>query len=266
MLQAMPGIEAETAYAVGREDMLILKGAAEVANWSPEAALALSPQAQRLLELVSHDDPLFRDALAEAVMLSQTELELRTGGEDMEAGEMMNAMQENMRVTRGGASSESIARFAAERLRGEARIAAFSLGGWDTHSRQDRALPRALAELQQAVVSLKEGLGPTWAKTAVLAMTEFGRTVRVNGTNGTDHGTAGAMLVAGGAIRGGRVHGDWPGLAEADLYQRRDLMPTRDVRAHAGWVMRHLFGLDRAMIEGTVFPGVELGNDPGLIL
>lgn len=266
MLQAMPGIEAETTYAVGREDMLILKGEAAVANWSPEAALALSPQAHRLLELVTHDDPLFRDALIEAVELSRTDLAMMTGGEDLEPGEMMNAMQENMRVTRGGASSESIARFAAERLRGDARIAAFSLGGWDTHAQQDRMLPRALAELQQAVVSLKAGLGPTWQKTAVLAMTEFGRTARLNGTEGTDHGTAGAMLMAGGALRGGRVVGDWPGLAEADLYARRDLLPTRDVRAHAGWVMRHLFGIDGAMIEGTIFPGLEMGGDPGLVL
>lgn len=113
---------------------------------------------------------------------------------------------------------------------------------------------------------MRDELGDVWGKTAVLAMTEFGRTARLNGSRGTDHGTAGAMLLAGGAICGGQVLGDWPGLAEANLYQRRDLMPTRDVRAIAGWAMRGLFGLDRAHVEGTIFPGLELGADPKLIL
>ena len=74
------------------------------------------------------------------------------------------------------------------------------------------------------------------------------------------------MLIAGGALRGGRVHGDWPGLSEAELYQRRDLMPTRDVRAHAAWIMRGLFGLSKADLEGAVFPGLEMGGDSGLVL
>jgi uncharacterized protein (DUF1501 family) len=97
-------------------------------------------------------------------------------------------------------------------------------------------------------------------------MTEFGRTVRENGSRGTDHGTGGAMLMAGGAIRGGRVFGDWPGLGERDLYEGRDLMPTADVRAYAGWAMRGLFGLPAATLEGAVFPGLDLPGDPGLLL
>ena len=97
-------------------------------------------------------------------------------------------------------------------------------------------------------------------------MTEFGRTVRANGTGGTDHGTGGAMLLAGGAVRGGRVFGDWPGLGESALYQGRDLLPTRDVRAYAAWTMRGLFGLDRGLLEATVFPGLDMGEDPGVLL
>ncbi|WP_420556714.1 DUF1501 domain-containing protein [Roseovarius sp.] len=266
MLQAMPGVTSETAYAVGREDMLLLTGDAPVANWSPEAALALSPQAQRLLERVMHDDPLFRDSIDEAIALSRAEVMEMTGGEDLDAGAMMNAMQDNMQPTREADRVGSIVRFAAERLRQESRIAAFSLNGFDTHARQDRTLPRALDPLQEAVLTLRQELGDVWDKTAVLAMTEFGRTARWNGSGGTDHGTAGAMLLAGGAVRGGRVLADWPGLSEADLYQRRDLMPTRDVRAFAGWAMRDLFGMDRGVIERTIFPGLELGSDPKLTL
>ncbi|MFN3209407.1 MAG: DUF1501 domain-containing protein [Roseovarius sp.] len=266
MLQTMPGITAQTAYAVGREDMLLLSGEAEVANWSPEAGLALSPQAQRLLEMVMHDDPLFRDSIDEAIALSEMGMLDLEDGKTLDAGEMMNTMQKTMRPTRARDRVSSVARFAAERLRGDSRIAAFSLNGFDTHAAQDRTLPNALGPLQEAVLTLREELGEVWGKTAVLAMTEFGRTARINGSGGTDHGTAGAMLVAGGAVRGGRVWGDWPGLAEADLYQQRDLMPTRDVRAYAGWAMRGLIGVETSQVESTIFPGLELGADPRLLL
>ena len=97
-------------------------------------------------------------------------------------------------------------------------------------------------------------------------MTEVGRTARLNGTSGTDHGTGGAMIMAGGAIRGGRVYGDWPGLDEASLFERRDLMPTQDVRAPAAWILRGMAGLDQATLERVVFPGLQMGGDPGLLL
>ncbi|MEM8776272.1 MAG: DUF1501 domain-containing protein [Pseudomonadota bacterium] len=266
LLQSMPGMHAQAAYAVGRSDMLLLKGAAAVANWSPDAALNLSPQAHRLLELVMHEDPLFRDAMLEATELSLDEASSRNSAPVMDEDDMMQAMRANNRRQRNGASAENIARFAAGKLRDEARIAAFSLNGFDTHDRQAQALPNALDRLQSAILMLQSELGPIWGKTAILAMTEFGRTARYNGTGGTDHGTAGVMLMAGGALRGGRVLGDWPGLSEADLYQRRDLMPTRDVRAYAGWAMRDLFGTDANFIERILFPGVDLGTDPKLLL
>ena len=266
LLQTVPGIETETAYAIGRSDMLLTRGAAPVANWSPDAALVLSPQAELLLELVMHGDPLFRDATSEAIALSAGELQLMTGGEALEEGEMLNAMRENMTRARGSERPESIARFAAARLREETRIASFSLNGFDTHARQGRGLGQALDRLQNVILTLRDGLGPVWQKTAVVAMTEFGRMARINGTGGTDHGTGGAMLLAGGAVRGGRVVADWPGLDEADLYDRRDLMPTRDLRAHAAWMMRGLFGIDGSVLEGAVFPGLDMGDDPGLLL
>jgi uncharacterized protein (DUF1501 family) len=98
-----------------------------------------------------------------------------------------------------------IAGFVAERLRDTARIAAFSLTGWDKHKGQARAIRRPLGALQAAILRLRDGLGPqVWGKTAVLALTEFGRTVRENGSAGTDHGTGGAVLIAGGAVRGAR--------------------------------------------------------------
>ncbi len=263
LLQVAPGVTAETAYAVGQERMLILTGAAAAGSWSPRTRLRLTPQAERLLALVHHDDPLFREASARAIAIAAET-------SDPEAREATREMLEGNEMMEGvglGGSHVQLAEFAASRLRGESRIASFSLNGWDTHNNQSAGLGQALSRLSDTILTLRAGVGPeVWGKTAVVCMTEFGRTARQNGTRGTDHGTGGAMILAGGAVRGGQVHGDWPGLAEADLYARRDLMPTRDVRAHAGWLMRGLFGTAAADIERAVFPGVELGTDPGLLL
>ena len=266
LLQTVPGIEAETAYAIGQGGMPLLAGPAPVASWSPEADLVMSPQALRLAELVMHDDPAFRAAFDQALLLADSDgdpVAMEGDGDDM-----MAAMAKDARAGRNrGQAHRRVADFAAERLRGDTRIAAFSLTGWDTHNAQGRNLSRALDRLAETITTLKTGMGDAvWGKTTVVALTEFGRTARLNGTAGTDHGTGGAMVLAGGALNGGRVWSDWPGLAEADLYDRRDLMPTRDVRAYAAWAMRASFGLGRDVLEDNVFPGVALGDDPRLLL
>jgi uncharacterized protein (DUF1501 family) len=252
LLQVVPGLSAETAFAVGLQEMRILRGPAPAREWAPETGLTLSPQARLLLDHVYHDDPLFRAAMTEALTLSD--------GAMMETDETRakgNKLREVQRLTD----------FVIGRLQEETRIASFSLMGWDTHKAQAKNLGGSLARLEHVIVRLKAGLGPDiWGKTTILAMTEFGRTVAENGSGGTDHGTGGTMLVAGGAIRGGRVFGRWPGLAEADLFERRDLMPTSDVRAWAAHAMQGLFGLNRSVFETKVFPGLEMGADPGLIL
>ena len=254
LLQSQTGLTSETAYAVGREALPLLAGPAAVRNWAPETTLLLSPQARLLFERVYHDDPLFQQAALEAMELA-------------DAGDLNAAPA---RKVKGGVKVDDVERlvdYAAGRLRQDTRIAAFSLSGWDTHRGQAAGLSKALARLQHAILRLQAGLGPEiWGKTMLLAMTEFGRTARENGTAGTDHGTGGAMLMAGGALRGGKVYGQWPGLAEADLYARRDLMPTSDVRDWAAQALRGLYGLDRAVLEGSVFPGLQMAADPGLLL
>ncbi|MEL6464228.1 MAG: DUF1501 domain-containing protein [Pseudomonadota bacterium] len=248
MLQVLPQASGQAAYAVGRNTMRVLQGAADVANWAPDAKLSLSPQTLTLLELVTEADPALHAALSEARILSQIEQAKRKDGQRTSA-------------------HVDIASFAAQRLSEETRIAAFSLNGWDTHRAQPQSIGRALTQLSETLLTLQGTMaGGVWAKTAVIAMTEFGRTVRQNGAGGTDHGTGGLMIAAGGAIKGGRVFGNWPGLGQGDLYEDRDLMPTRDVRAYAAWVMRALTGLDRHKLENAVFPGLDMGRDPGLIL
>lgn len=271
LLQSVPGTEAQTGFAIGRGDLRVLAGAAPVANWAPDTALTMDPQSFDLAERIMHDDPLFRDALYEAAELSGNDLTMLMeggpaadegagfGGTD--AGAMLSQMQEQMRGARAGTGHVELAAFAASRLTGASRIAAFSLGGWDTHAHQARRIAAPMTRLADCIATLKDGLGPVWGKTCVLAMTEFGRTVRLNGSGGTDHGTGGAMVLAGGALRGGQVWADWPGLEGSDLYARRDLMPTRDVRAIAAWAMRGLFGVDRSLLETAVFPGLDMGRD-----
>ncbi|AUC53343.1 MAG: DUF1501 domain-containing protein [Sagittula sp.] len=261
----LPGAVAETAYAVGNDPLAILNGPAPMTRWTPDADLALSPQAIRLAELVMRDDPMMSAALAEAFALAGSDGDGVAFDGDAEA--MMGGMVEDMKAARNSDAVARMAEFAGKKLRNDAAIATFSINGWDTHARQDKLLEAALEQLSTAVLTLKEHMGAaTWGKTVVAAVTEFGRTARLNGNAGTDHGTAGAMLLAGGALRGGKVHGDWPGLAEADLYARRDLMPTRDLRAHLGWLIRGLYGTGITDVERTIFPGLDMGADPGLLL
>ena len=254
LLQAVPGLRAETAYAVGGEAVPLLAGVAASRSWTPETALEMSSQNRLLLEAIYHDDPLFRDASTEA-------MDLAVGMTDGMAAEPAKG-NDPARL----ADIDTLVDFAASRLVEDTRIAAFSQNGWDTHRGQAQGIGRSLTRLERTILRLKEKLGPVWGTTTVLAMTEFGRTMRENGTKGTDHGTGGLMLMAGGAVRGGKVYGRWPGLAEADLYDQRDLMPTGDVRAYAAWAMAGAYGMTPSVLQGAVFPGLDLGENPKFML
>jgi uncharacterized protein (DUF1501 family) len=146
-----------------------------------------------------------------------------------------------------------------------ARVAVIEIGGWDTHSGQAGRLNTQLKQLDLTIAALRDGLGPVWSDTVVVAATEFGRTAAPNGTGGTDHGTGGVALVAGGAVKGGRVVADWPGLAPGQLYDGRDLRPTADLRAlFAGLAAEH-FHLDAAQVARTVFAGETVKPMTGLV-
>lgn len=264
VLQHLPGSSAQTAYAVGQDPLSVLAGAAQIQRWSPETDLALSPQAIELARLIMADDPPFASALAQA-------LEISDGDGDAVAmmgspDEMMAISTNNVKKGEKSSTEMRVAQFIGRQMREDTRIAAFSLNGWDTHQTQDALLPKALGRLSDAILTLQAAMsGPVWNKTTVVAVTEFGRTARLNGSRGTDHGTGGLMVLAGGALRGGRVLGDWPGLDEAQLYERRDLMPTRDVRSVLGQLLHSQFGLSASALETTIFPGMEMGSDMALL-
>ena len=140
------------------------------------------------------------------------------------------------------------------------RVGALALDGWDTHFNEGIAQGRVsqlLGALDEALAATKSNMGPAWRETVVALATEFGRTARINGTSGTDHGTATVALLVGGALKGGRVIADWPGLKPADLYQNRDLKPTTDLRAVLKGVLRDHLRADEKALAQTVFPGSE---------
>ncbi|TCL08840.1 uncharacterized protein (DUF1501 family) [Shimia isoporae] len=263
-ISAMGGMGVQTAYAIGADPMLLSRGPAEMTSWSPDVDFVLSEQGISLMQQTMRGDPEMAHAMGTALGLAS----FGGMGANAEIGDMEEAMDAMMDTSGKGAGKAHlrVASFAAEQLRADARIACFSLGGWDTHAGQSRALRRPLGQLVDTLLTLKGGMGAAaWQRTTVVAMTEFGRTAAENGTRGTDHGTGGAMVLAGGALRGAAVLGKWPGLDEADLYKRRDLRPTQDVRRWAAWALRSSFGLERSLLETQVFPGLDMGDDPKLL-
>lgn len=224
-----------TGLSVGAQTPLVLRGAAPVSSWAPGREVEGDDRVtQQLMDLYA-DDPLL--------------------GTNLARGLETNAMAEGGRIRRNdvAALGQAIARL----MTGEqgADVVAVSVDGWDTHARQGPQMTQRLAGLDGLIGGLKDGLGQDWARTAMILATEFGRTARANGTNGTDHGTASSLLLMGGAIRSGGLIGDWPTLADNRLYEGRDLAPTLDVRSVFKGVLRDHLGVDRAALDAQVFPG-----------
>ncbi len=239
---------ASGGLAIGTATPIILRGAAPVVGWAPEVIpTADEDLARRVLELYTHTDPMLAKAMRQGLDTDR-----------LAAGDVKD------RVNRGGPGSpagmEQAAQGAAKLLAAAdgPRIAALVFDGWDTHAGEGGAtgrLMQLLGGLDLAFAAFEKGLGPAWHDTAVVAITEFGRTVHVNGTNGTDHGTGTVAFLAGGAVNGGRVIADWPGLREAQLYEARDLRPTTDLRAVLKGILADQFGLSAAVLGRAVFPG-----------
>ena len=235
-----------SGLAVGPTTPLVLRGAAPTVGWAPVALpQADDDTAMRLVELYSHRDPALGTALSQGLQLEKASL-----GDDMKpkpgAGGPVAAMRQ-------------VARGAAKLMAADdgPRIAALAFDGWDTHANEGGPIGRLallLSGLDGALAEFQSGLGERWRDTAIVVATEFGRTARINGTDGTDHGTGTIALLAGGAVKGGRVISDWPSLKPASLYQGRDLLPTTDLRAVIKGVLHDQFGLAERVLAESVFP------------
>jgi uncharacterized protein (DUF1501 family) len=229
----------ETALSVGTSLPLLLRGPAKVGSWLPPSFQQPAPDLYLRIAALHGHDPVTGPAIAEG-------LKERGFTEAVLAG-----------------TEEPPNKFAFSALAGTAgrllaapngpRLAALEIGGWDTHTAQTNRLGGVLRELDGGLAALRTGLGDTWRLTTVLVMTEFGRTVRVNGTKGTDHGTGTVAFVLGGAVKGGRVAANWPGLAPSKLFENRDLQPTADLRSVAKGLLAQHVGLDAPALA-TVFP------------
>jgi uncharacterized protein (DUF1501 family) len=246
-LATLPRSRADAAVAVSQNVPLILRGEAPVISKSPQVTPDMDEDLLgRLQDLYSKDD-WFSARLSEAL---QTE-KLADGAGNPAAANMMGAKAPD-RIT-------PVARMAATLMRsdGGPQVAVFEATGWDTHANQGGArgaLAQRLGGLDKALRALSDELGPVWTRTAVLIVTEFGRTAAVNGTRGTDHGTAGCAFLAGGAVRGGRVITDWPGLSRAALLDGRDLRPTLDLRSVFKAVLSDHLHINAGSLDARVFP------------
>ncbi|MBR0666630.1 DUF1501 domain-containing protein [Roseomonas hellenica] len=252
-LAALPEDGATHAgLALGTEIPLLMRGPARVGNYAPP--VTARPEADLLARIAALNDadPLLGPAMRDG--LTQRDFNARTLGETGRAGRTPNP-------------TAVLARAAGRLLAAPdgPRVAALDMGGWDTHVAQGQRLPGTLGQLDEALDGLREALGAAWARTAVLVMTEFGRTAAMNGSGGTDHGTGGVAFVLGGAIAGGRVIADWPGLAEGQLLERRDLAPTADLRGVAKALLRGHLGLPEQAVMAA-FPGSAGVSEPAGLL
>ena len=246
---AMPQrrVAAGDAMAVGLTVPLLLRGPATVGNWAPQSFGRPPPDLYARIAALHAPDPATGPAIAEGLRERGFSAEALAGDAPLPGNER-----------NGFAALCTAAGQMLHRPDGP-RIAAIDIGGWDTHAGQDQRLVPPLRQLDQGLVALKAALGDDWKRTAVLVMTEFGRTARINGTGGTDHGTATVAFVLGGAVAGGRVMADWPGLGAGNLFEDRDLAPTTDLRALAkGLLVGHL-GLPQSAMSG-VFPDSAMAS------
>jgi uncharacterized protein (DUF1501 family) len=278
-IQAMGPAGSVQAMSVGGQAPLILRGPIQAASWSPGGYHDRDSRLPGILADLYADDPLLGPALASGL---QTEAMAKIATEA--SAPMTEAAQADPMVAAAGqptangapqtvAGYQKAGEVAARSLGvtlahfmtepGGPQIAAVSLDGFDTHANQgaaDGQLANHLAYLDAAVDGLSSGLGLEWRNTLVLVATEFGRTARINGTKGTDHGTGSTALVLGGGLKPGGIVGDWPTLQEARLFENRDTYPALDMRALFKGALAEQLGIDRRALDAKVFPdsgGVE---------
>jgi uncharacterized protein (DUF1501 family) len=272
------------AISVGAQAPLILRGKIQAASWSPGGYKDRDSRLPGILADLYAHDPLLGPALASGL---QTEAMAKVAASAM-ASEAAMAPASTTMTTSGGAAASSpavaaapagdaqqarqaqVGRQAAVAARtlgttlanfmiepNGPQVAAISIDGFDTHANQGAAegqLANRLAYLDAVIDGLQTGLGPEWSNTVVIAATEFGRTAHINGTRGTDHGTASTALIAGGNLKPGGIVGDWPTLAPAKLFEARDTAPTLDMRGLFKGVLAEQLGVDRRALDTTVFP------------
>jgi uncharacterized protein (DUF1501 family) len=249
--------------AMGAVVPLVMRGKAPVMSWIPKAnSLELRESTvARLMDLYGQSDPKLARAFSQGMDIDRVD---RASGAMVAARAPVGALP----PAPGGGLPPTVrpfrdfvetAEMAAKFLVAAdgPRIGTLSYNGWDTHANEGAAqgqLANRLAGLDAAIRAFADGMGAAWKDTVVIVVTEFGRTAAVNGSDGTDHGTATAALLIGGAVRGGRVLANWPGLAPQNLFEARDLQPTCDLRTVLKGVLHDHLGVPSGVLATAVFP------------
>ena len=243
------------AFAVGPLTPLVVRGPAPVLSWVPQRLPPVSDDTtMRLLDLYRHTDPALARVLEDRIDLATLTPDRGTGdkGPVIQTGGI-NQVRAYFADAAGAAAT-----FLANP--DGPRIGALALDGWDTHNNEGAVngrLSQLLGALDAALAAIETNMGNAWNETVVTLITEFGRTARINGTEGTDHGTATVALLVGGALKGGRVIADWPGVKESNLFENRDLKATADLRAVLKGLLQDHLRIDERALANAVFPGSE---------
>ena len=273
---ALGRIRKVNALSVGPTTPLVLRGKAAFESWSPGKVVDGSARLPTLLQDLYKSDAVLGPALARGLATEAMAQEAMTNVARMTPAQAAVMPAATPAMTGSAAPADTAgavrayqqqgqdaARKLGETLAGFMRepggpqIAALSLDGFDTHANEGAAqgqLAARLSYLDAVLDGVHQGLGPDWKDTVVVVATEFGRTARVNGTGGTDHGTASTALLLGGALKPGGIVGDWPTLRSASLFENRDLAPTLDMRGLFKGVLGDHLGVERAALDTSIFP------------
>jgi uncharacterized protein (DUF1501 family) len=219
---------------------LILCGEQPVLGWTPTNSNRWANFDNQLLGLYRDADPAFHSHLSAALKASR--IASQETGQSFPAGTPTGLQTAFRGAGRLLAAEEG------------PRIAALNVSGWDTHVSQLPTITNLLAGLDTALDDFRIAMGSAWSNTVVVCVTEFGRTARINGTSGTDHGLGTVAFLAGGAVAGGKVHADWPGLAPSQLIQGRDLRATIDTRSLFKGILADHLGVARTLLDNQIFP------------
>jgi uncharacterized protein (DUF1501 family) len=252
------GANGRRTFAVGPVTPLVVRGPAPVLSWVPPRLPPVSDDTTtRLLDLYRHTDPELARVLEDRIGLAS----LAPGAAaQRNPGEEMGPPVQVGNINRVRAYFAEAAGAAAKFLANPdgPRVGALALDGWDTHVNEgvlNGRLSQLLGALDGALAAVETNMGAAWSETVVTLVTEFGRTARINGTEGTDHGTGTVALLTGGALKGGRVVADWPGVKESDLHEKRDLRATTDLRAVLKGLLRDHLRVDERVLAADIFPG-----------
>ncbi|MGH8191487.1 MAG: DUF1501 domain-containing protein [Rhodanobacteraceae bacterium] len=245
-IACLPGVDGLACAAVMP---LTMRGPAKVETWSPPLPTEVNPILLQRLQPLYAADARLAAPFARA-MAQQDDSSVPESGVGMPNGKGAKKGSGGLTVMMGAAGG----------FMGKSdgpRVAFVEDDGWDTHANEAAIVTRKITELDAGLDAFHHSIGAAWQRTVVIVATEFGRTAHINGTDGTDHGTGGSMFLAGGALRGGRVAGSWPGIGSRELYQQRDVHATTDFRSVFKGVLAAHLGVSGSALESRVFPASE---------